>query len=368
MEGNIITLAVLSFERAHILKTLLEAEEIDCFLENTNLIQGAISSGVKVKVPEENIDGALTVLESMMQEEFKLPDRSVVPPRILLPVDFSDYSKKAARVAMDWAAVLGAELTVLHTYFNPVLSTIPFSDTFAYEMNLEELAIELEDKAKKGMDEMKVWLDQENKKLGDKKLVIKTELVKGVAEDEIISFSRGYMPLVIVMGTRGKDKKVADLIGSVTAEVVERAKVPVLAIPEGFEYKGIDKLKNILYATDFMDGDFKAIKILEKIAKPLEMKVICAHVSPKEHLEWDDVKLKGLREHFKKVYGEAHVDCDLIEHEDLYIALESYLREKSIDILSFTRRRRSLISRLFNPNIAKKMLFHSNTPLLVFND
>ena len=368
MEGKIITLAVLSFEKAHILKSLLESEDIECFLENANLIQGAISSGVKVRVPEENLEGALKVLESMMQEEFKLPERENVPPRILLPVDFSEYSKKAAQIALDWAAVLGAELTILHTYFNPILSTMPFSDTFAYEMNLEDLATDLEDKAKAGMDKMQEWLDKENEKLGDKKLTIKTELVKGVAEEEIISYSKVYKPLVIVMGTRGRDKKVVDLIGSVTAEVVERAKVPVLAVPENFEYKGINQLKNILYATDFMDGDFKAIKILEKIAKPLEMKVICGHVSSKEDLQWDDVRLNGLKEHFKKIYGENKVDCDLIEHEDLYIALESYVQEKNIDVLSFTRKRRSLISKLFNPNIAKKMLFHSNTLLLVFND
>ncbi|MCU4166479.1 universal stress protein [Carboxylicivirga caseinilyticus] len=368
MEGKIITLVVLTFERAHVLKSLLESEDIECFLENTNLIQGAVSTGVKVRIPEDALEGALKVLESMMQEEFKLPTREQVPPRILLPVDFSEYSKKAAIIAIDWAAVLGAELTVLHTYFNPILSTMPFSDSFAYEMNLEDLASDLEDKAIAGMNKFKAFLDEKNELLGDKKITIKTELEKGVAEDEIISYSKVYMPLVIIMGTRGKDKKVADLIGSVTAEVVERAKVPVLAVPEDFHYKGIDKLKNILYATDFMDGDFKAIRILEKIAKPLDMKVVCAHVSPRDHLEWDDVKLKGLKEHFKKIYGETHVDCDLIEHEDLYIALESYVREKDIDILSFTRRRRSLISKLFNPNIAKKMLFHSNTPLLVFND
>jgi nucleotide-binding universal stress UspA family protein/CRISPR/Cas system CMR-associated protein Cmr5 small subunit len=303
-----------------------------------------------------------------VEEEFELPRLDAVPPRILLPVDFSNYSKMAAMIALDWAAELKAELTVFHTYFNPVLSTMPFSDTFAYEMNMEELVVELEDKAKAGMNDLKNYLDGKNEELGEKKIVIKTELVKGVAEDEIIKFSKVYRPSVIIMGTRGKDRKVADLIGSVTAEVMERTKVPVFAVPEGFEYKGLEHMTNMLYATDFMDSDFKAIVILEKIAKPLGMKVMCAHVSSKDHSQWDDVRLKGLKEHFKKIYGETHVDCDLIEHEDFYIALESYVREKNIDILSFTRRRRSLMSKLFNPNIAKKMLFHSTTPLLVFND
>lgn len=368
MERKIVTLVVLTFERAQLLKTLLEAEGIECFLENTNLIQGAVSSGVKVRISKEYLEKAMYVLEGMMQEDFELSSQEDFPARILLPVDFSDYTKIAASIALDWASILKAELMVFHTYFNPVLSTMPFSDTFAYEMNMEDLVSDLEDKAIAGMTELKSYLDGKNKKLGDKKVHIKTEVVKGVAEDEIVKFSKIYRPVVIIMGTRGKDRKVADLIGSVTAEVVERAKSPVFAVPESFVYKGIGNMTNILYATDFMDADFKAMSILEKIAKSLGMKVICAHVSAKEHSQWDDVRLKGLKEHFKKIYDDTNIDCDLIEHEDIYVALENYVREKNIDILSFTRRKRGLIGRLFNPNIAKKMLFHSTTPLLVFND
>ncbi len=73
MEGKIVTLVVLSFEKAQIFKTLLESEDIECFLENTNLIQGAVSSGVKVRIPEENLEQAMHILEGMMQEEFELP-------------------------------------------------------------------------------------------------------------------------------------------------------------------------------------------------------------------------------------------------------------------------------------------------------
>ncbi len=368
MEGKIITLVVLSFERAQILKTLLEAEGIDCFLENANLIQGAVSSGVKIKISGNNLERSMLVLEGMMHEDFELPNLEKIPPRILLPVDFSEYSRKAARIALDWASVLNAEVMVFHTYFNPVISTMPFSDTFAYEMNMEELVVELEEKAKEGMSDLKAFLDEKNQELYNGNVEVKTELVKGIAEDEIVNYSKVYKPSVIIMGTRGKDQKVADLIGSVTAEVVERAKVPVFAVPEDFNYTGINQVTNLLYATDFMDGDFKAMAILEKVVKPLGVKIICAHVSSKGHSQWDDVRLQGLKEHFKKIYDETKVDCDLIEHEDFYIGLEGYVRDKEIDVLSFTRKKRSLISKLFNPNIAKKMLFHSTTPLLVFND
>ncbi|MBK3518119.1 universal stress protein [Carboxylicivirga marina] len=367
MEEKIITLVVLSFEKAHILKSLLEAEGIECFLENTNLIQGAVSTGVKVNISEIHLEKAMPVLESMMQEELEPVEVENIPPRILLPIDFSEYSKKAAQFALDWAQELEAELTVFHTYFNPIISTMPFSDTFAYEVNTEEMAMELEEKAGEGMEEMKAYLNKINEQL-DNPVSIKMELVKGIAEDEIVKYSKVYRPLVIIMGTRGADRKATDLIGSVTAEVMEAAKVPVLAIPENFEYSGLGGLKKVLYATDFQEADFRSLEKLELLIRPLNMEVTCGHVSSKEHSQWDEVRMAGLKEHIKSNYNEELVKCDLIEHEDLFVGIESYVRDNSIDMLSFTRRRRNLISKIINPNLAKKMLFHSTTPLLVFND
>ncbi|MCG8578709.1 MAG: universal stress protein [Bacteroidales bacterium] len=367
MAEKIITLVVLSFEKAHILKSMLEAEGVECFLENTNLIQGAISTGVKVRISEEHLESAMNVLESMMQEELEPIEIENIPPRILLPVDFSEYSRKAAEFAMDIAQQLEAELTVFHTYFNPIISTMPFSDTFAYEVNTEEMVMELEEKAKEGMEEMKSYLNKKNEQL-TKPVSLKMEMVKGIAEDEIVKYSKVYRPLVIIMGTRGSDRKASDLIGSVTAEVMEAARVPVMAIPENFRYDGLGGMKNLLYATDFQEADFRSLEKLEKLIRPLDINVTCGHVSSKEHSQWDEVRMAGLKEHIKKNYNEELVKCDLIEHEDLFVGIESYVRENHIDILSFTRRKRNLISRIINPNLAKKMLFHSTTPLLVFND
>ena len=367
MEEKIITLVVLSFEKAQILKTLLDTEGVECFLENVNLIQGAVSGGVKVRITASALEKAMPLLEGMMSEKLESVASVDVPLRIMLPIDFSDYSRKAAVFALDWANALNAELSVFHTYFNPTINTIVFSEAFAYEANSDEMTIELEEKARKGMEEMKVFLDKENKKFA-RPVAVKMKLVKGIAEDEIIKYSKSCQPLVIIMGTRGADRKAADLIGSVTAEVMASAAMPVMAIPENFVYNGLGDMKKMLYATDFQEADFKTLQKLENLLKPLEMQITCAHVSSKEHSQWDEIRMAGLKEHIKKNYNEEWVQCDLIEHEDLFVGIESYVRDKGINVLSFTKRKRNLISRMISPNPAKKMLFHSTTPLLVFND
>ncbi len=373
MEAKIITLVVLSNEKAQILKLLLEQEGVECFLEHQNLIQGAVSMGVNVKIKEDDFSKALPVLENLLHEKMKQSsvvskeNKKAETGRILLPIDFSDYSRKAADFAIDLARKVGAEITVFHTFYDPMINSLPFPDTFMYNVDTEELVMEIQEKAEEGMEEFKKYIEEKNDKLGNEKVTLKYEMTKGIAEEEIVSYAKEYEPWLIIMGTRGKDHKSVDLIGSVTAEVIDMTKYPVLVIPEDFDYKGLDKIRKVLYTTSFDESDFKALDILEKFLRPWNVKIICVHVESKEHSKWDEVRMEGLNEYMKKTYNHTDVVCDLIDSDDFLEGIENYVKEHKIDFISITTKRRSFISRMFNPSIAKKMLFHSTTPMLVFH-
>ena len=370
MEKKIITFVVLSYEKAQILKLLLENEGVECFLEHQNLIQGAVSLGVSVKIFEDDFTKALPVLENLLQEKMKKETEKIEEEpsnRILLPVDFSDYSRKAADFAIDMAQKVDAEITVFHTFYDPMINSLPFPDTFMYNMDTEDMIVEIQEKAEKGMEEFKKYVEQKNSEGGDKKITIDFKLTKGIAEEEIANFSKEYKPWLIIMGTRGKDRKSIDLIGSVTAEVIDMSKVPVLVIPEDFNYTGLDNIKKVLYTTSFDESDFKSLDILEKLLRPLDVKIVCVHVESKKHSRWDKVKMDGLNEYMKKTYDHTDVECDLIDSEDFLEGIDGYVKEHSVDFISLTTKRRSFISRMFNPSITRKMIFHSTTPMLVFH-
>ncbi len=370
-EEKIITLATRTFEHAQVIKSLLENEGIECFLENINLLQGAISSGVKIRIRESDLEQAVNIMEPLEKKEFKkVSERPKGRPskaRILLPVDFSDYSEKAAMMAMDWAIRLNAELMVLHVFYNPVINTLPFAEAYVYDTSMDEMLVDLEEKAREDMDRFISFLKKRREEKGAAKLAIKTKMIRGVAEEEIVHFSLEYRPTVIIMGTRGKDRKASDLIGSVTAEVMEATNVPVLAVPEDFEYKGIQNMANVLYATNFDEADFLAIEKLDRLVKSLEVKIIFAHVGGESNDKWSLVKMNGLRKHVAEKFPNTAIECDLIRNEDFWVGLEGYVLKNNIDIICLTTHRRNLFARLFNPSIGKKMLFHTTTPLLVFH-
>ena len=51
--------------------------------------------------------------------------------------------------------------------------------------------------------------------------------------------------------------------------------------------------------------------------------------------------------------------------KDVNAEYDKYVKEENIDVLCITNYKRNIFARLFNPSIARKMIFHANTPILV---
>lgn len=367
MKENFITVATHTFQKAQFIKMELEQQGIECYLSNINLIQGAFSGGVKVRIKAENLDKALKIIEHINEVYFTDEKIKKSTRRVLVPVDFSDYSYKACLFGASLAVSLNAELVLMHTYFSPLINTLPYTEAFSYDLHADNTLKDIEENAKKEMKKLLTKLKKELSTSEDINVVIKSVLNEGVPEEEILSYSKKYTPLVIAMGTRGRNRKNDDLIGSVTAEVIERAKVPVLAIPEETPYKHIDNVKNIVYVTSFADNDLNAIDKLMTIVDTKKIKVHCVHLGHTGDDPWDEVRIAGLQEYLRKKYVGKEISCENLEGDDLLISMEKLIREKNIDVITLITKRRNIIARMFNPSMARRMLFHTNTPLLVFH-
>lgn len=371
MEDKLITIAVHNYARAEILSTRLKAEGVECYLKNINLIHSAIAGGVKLRVSTRNLDKALRIVEKVNEqyqneysEEINVSQSNV--QRILVPIDFSDFSVNACRYAIGLAEKLNAEIKLMHVYYNPIVNSMPLTDTYYYQLNLDEVRREVELRAKSNMEKFYIDLKEKIERDNIKGVKIDYALVRGIASEEIILESKQSKPDVIIIGTRGQGEKENDLIGSVTSKLVENTKVPVLVIPEDSLYQGISTI-NILYATNFDDMDFKAIKKLMNIMSPFDIRLFFVHIGSEDNNVWDKVKMDGFKEKLLTQYGDYEIECLLIEEKDFLKAIQELVREKAIDIISLVTHKRNIISKLLNPSIARKVLFHTNIPFLVFH-
>ena len=125
MEEKLVTLAILTYSKAQILKNVLENENIEVYIHNVNLIQPVISSGVRVRIKESDLPHALRIIESsawladeVVKEEPAKPEHK--RKEILIPIDFSEYSMRACEFGFHFADEIGAEITLMHVYFSPI--------------------------------------------------------------------------------------------------------------------------------------------------------------------------------------------------------------------------------------------------------
>ncbi|GHU57590.1 universal stress protein [Bacteroidia bacterium] len=368
MEEKLITLAIHTFEKAQILKTILETEGIEVYIHNVNQIQPVISAGVRVRIKESDLPHALRIIEdSKWLVEPKEEVTAHQKKQILIPVDFSDYSMKACEIGFNFAHSARAEILILHAYYSPFFpSSIPIGDTMAYQIDESETTENLLNRVETDMNALCTQLKQKIETGELPNVKYDYILREGLPEEEIISYCKTNHPMLVVMGTRGKGQKDLDLIGSVTGEIIELNRVPVLAIPENVPFNDLNKAKSIAFATSFNQRDLVAFDTFMELIKEYNPEIHLFNVSTSRD-EWNEIRLSGIKEYFQKQYPNANISHTVLDDCDLLLAIEKFVRDKQIDLIALTTHRRNIIARMFNPGIARKMLFHTDTPLLVLH-
>lgn len=253
----------------------------------------------------------------------------------------------------------------MHAYYTPYFpSAIPMGDTLAYPINEEKT---IDNELRRVRTDMENICTLINRKMQSGELPkVKYDYIfrEGLPEDEIISFSKEYRPSLIVMGTRGKSRKDMDLIGSVTGEVIDLNKVPVLAVPENVSFRDLKDVKNIAFATSFSQRDLVAFDAFVELMKPYNPNIHLFNISTSRN-EWNEIRLTGVREYFKKQYPNIQITHTVLEDGDLLLAIEKFVRREHIEMIALSTYKRNMFARIFNPSIARKMLFHTETALFV---
>lgn len=365
MDDELITLASLPYSKAEILHSLLESEGIDCVLENVDFLQDAMDTGVRIRIFEKDARQAFPILERMLGKVNS--DHSKRENYVLVPIDFSTYSLKAALVGFDIAEKLEAKMVLYHSSPRPEFLTIPYSDVIVYDsalfLNYEMTEKMTSQKFEEFLNKLTSMIDYNRWKKAKPEYIVKV----GEADDDILSYIQIHPPKMVVMGIRGGDAELDDLMGTTTAGVIFNTKVPVLAIPENTPDNWLKNFKTVVYATNFEAHDFVALDKLLNLVKPFDCQVICLHVNQGNNGGLDEAMLEGMREALCEKYPFAAFDCRLIHNKNLPEAIDRFIQDNQIDVLAMTTHRRNLLTRFFNPSIARKMVLHTQTPILVFH-
>ncbi len=276
--------------------------------------------------------------------------------RLLVPINFEQYTVNAIRYCMLLAQKFEAEITLFHA-FTPILNED--KDELLTDKDL----IATLDEAFKKVKEVK---EDALQKFNSERIRIKTKILEGYPEDVIPKYCKEYSPDVVIMGTKSKGETIKELLGSVTLDVINKVSNPVLVVPKDYSLN-LDKLNNVLFLTDFSEGEYTSLHKLVRLIMSFDTLIHNVEYCAGGKEKADVNLLTEYGEYCKSTYRNQNMECEYIYGENEFCAANEYIQKRDIDLVALTRRKRSVISKLLQPSRTKKMLFNIDIPMLFFH-
>lgn len=260
----------------------------------------------------------------------------------LVPVDFSQEAENAMRYAAALAKHRNAKVKLIHVY--PIPLTVP--DMPSEIILTEQIMLD----ARERLDTLVDGLQGSD-------VAVETAAVAGTPGTEILYEAEQTHPALIAIGTHGGSPKKNRWVGSNALHVIDRAEVPVLAVPESATFK---PWKRVCCATDFDYHEISAIKELSTWIQAFDADLILVHVNNGSTQENDNSTAPAYRESFiekvREVTGIASIQYEYIATNlNLVDELREFAVFHNADVLVMLHRVQKGMSRFWHNSLTKEM-------------
>lgn len=269
---------------------------------------------------------------------------------ILVPTDFSSNADNAFKYAISFANKFSSEVYLLHVNESPNVDIgVP-----AYEV-IEEVERESL-KTNKKLETAYEYVREAQPDLNFSYYV-----ENGDPAERILQTIKDKDIDLVIMGSRGGSVLNTLLFGNVAVKVLEKASCPVLLIPEKAVFKNI---KDIVYASSFLDEDIDKIYQLTAVAKAFEAMLTVLNVSDEESRKvWLEKFVEDVQD--KAPYSKLKFTS--VKGADVAGTIEKYVKENKVDMLVMNTHKRIPFEKLYNRSLTEKLSYHIQLPLLVFH-
>jgi nucleotide-binding universal stress UspA family protein len=276
---------------------------------------------------------------------------------ILFPTDFSPNADNALNFAVEIARKVRGHLVLFHAYSVQLIDPNMPAEIYLSAYQEEEKS------AKESLDELSKRIIDSNKDEHDNSLFTTDAVVtQGLVVDEVLSLIKDFKIDIVIMGTHGASGITELILGSNTASVIEKAPVPVLAIPGNAAYKGINK---IVYAYDDIKSGLPSFQRLLQFAEIYDSEITLLHI-----IESDKNTVELNKKEFEKIKHSVPYDkirLELVKEENVLEGINDYVNSNKVDVLAMAIRKRNLLDKIFNRSLTKKMAYHTKIPLLALH-
>jgi len=269
--------------------------------------------------------------------------------KIIVPLDFSEQSEYALKVAVSLAKKHGSEILALHMLeLNQAMITS--SEGFHPEQTV--FLIKLAEKR------FREFLDKpyvKNIKL--------TPIIKHYKVfSEVNEVAKENNAELIVMGSHGSDGLKEIFVGSNAEKVVRNADIPVLVIKNEIENFKIDRF---VFASDFKQENLAAFQKAKAFAALLsaEMDLVYINTPGDSFLSSHDTY-----ERINEFLAKANVGLEVDIYNDYSVekGILNYSENSGADLIAIPTHGRKGLSHFFMGSIGEDVANHSKIPVVTF--
>jgi len=270
----------------------------------------------------------------------------------IVPIDFSDASKNAARYAAHIANSVSDAHIILYNVF----------DALEYGSDSSPLGTdEEEDASRKAIVELA---------LGS----VKTELaaitnatISLVAEENnrFLDTLEEYVVKnniqLIIMGITGATRLGQIFMGSNTLNIVKRAIAPVIIVPPDAHSVSA---KNVMLLTDFQDvEDTIPLETVKSVLDLFQPRLHIVNVDHEHYVQVTD-EYKAERTKLESQLKAYNPEFYFIRLFDFIEATNQFVADNHIDLILTFPRRHSFLSNMFKTTSTSKLAYHSHVPIV----
>ena len=268
---------------------------------------------------------------------------------ILLPTDFSDNSWSASVYALK----LFADVECTFYFLNSTRIKISTISNLS-----NKLLKTMQEDAMKELLELKNLAETSNTNDNhDFQVILSSEDLKKAIK---IAINEWDIDLII-MGTKGITCSKEIFFGTNTLHVIKSIRnCPILIVPEEFEW---DKPRQISFPTDFNRFyNKKELQPLKQLAELYNSKIRIVHINEKDLNDIQEYNLMMLQGYLQDYEYSLH---SMPKYSKKTVEINDFIEELGINILAMVKYKHSLIEKIINEPVIKKIGFHPIVPFLV---
>lgn len=268
---------------------------------------------------------------------------------IIIATDFSKASHKASKYGIELASAIGADIVLLHVYSLPVTLPEPLFPVSAVELKnaAESLLLnEVTELRKSSLQPIEIIAEE------------------GGQTEVILATAAKYKSPLIICGLKSDNKGIKKIIGTTPMDLLKNSEIPLLLVPEQFEYKPIER---IAFATDIeLTTDMRSLDLLENIGEQLHSKMYIVRIVKENMSVVGELTFRSSRllDKFKNLEPEYVFP----KSSDVTTGLQNFSTEYKIDLLAMISKKHSFADRLFIKSESKSEIYHTHIPLLLLHE